>query len=154
MFTSLRVIKKGSYILSVFINIRHKDQEGYTNQTHNSSIFEVTSKIISISLDISNSVDAYNDLEPVLIVRGNNNVDYLDGYSVSFTMSDNSTVITKESFSNIYTTSKPLNFYFRTSGYTIMTVKVTSTDDQSNFQTKDYSLDVSPAIFVFTNINV
>ena len=143
-----------SYILSVFINIRHKDQEGYTNQTHNSSIFEVTSKIISISLDISSSVDAYNDLEPVLTVKGNNNVDYLDGYSVSFTMSDNSTVITKESFSNINTTSTPLNFYFITSGSTIMTVKVTSTDDQSNFQTKDYSLDVSPAIFVFTNINV
>lgn len=154
LFTSLRVINKGTYILSVFINIHYKDQTGNTNQTHNSSAFEVTSKITSISLDISNSVDAYNDLAPVLTVKGNDDVDYLDGYSVSLTMSDDSTVFATGPLSNISTTSTTLNLYFRTSGSTTLIVNVTSTDEESDYLTENFTLNVNPAVFVFSDINV
>jgi len=70
-------------VLSVLISIHSEKQAGNTNQTYETASFTLSSTITSISLEIGSTMDAYKDLSPVLTVKGDGDVDYLDGYSVS-----------------------------------------------------------------------
>lgn len=152
-FNSLRVKNKGTYLLSILIIIHSDNQTGNTNQTYETSTFVVSSEITSISFSLGSTVDTYKDLSPLLTVKGNDDVDYLDGYSVSLTMSDDSSVVTTGSLTDIETSTKTLNFYLKTSGSVVLTVNATSADETSSVS-ETYNLTVNPAIFVFSSIDV
>lgn len=152
-FTGLRIKNQGNYTVSVNVSIQSESQSGTTLQDFESDWFSVNSSITRISLDVNDTVDAYKSLSQVLTVYGDNDQEFLDGYSVVLSVSDGSNIGGLIDYFDVFNTTFELDFYLVTSGSVVLTVEVAANDGNS-IQYQDYNLTVNSGVFVIETINV
>jgi len=151
-FTGLRVKNQGNYTVGINITIQSESQSGYTMQEYESESFTVNSSITSISLDINETVDAYKSLSQLLTVYGDNDQEFLDGYSVVLSVSDGSDIGGIGEYYDVFNSTAILDFYLATSDSIILTVEVMANDGNS-IQYQDYNLTVNSGLFVIEPIS-
>lgn len=150
-FVDLRIENSGYYILTVSVEATYSTYS-YT-QTKSSSGFTVTSSIQSVSITQREDIDQYKDYSYVVTVLGENGYGFLDGFDLTITANDSSTIGGLTDLTGIYASTKTLTLYFTTHGYIEITVQVEQTNDASSASTEQ-SFYSNPAYVEIDSISV
>ena len=150
-FDQFRIIRKGNYYLLTNILIKDKNSNQYKFPFESSS-FSITSSITSMQLKCSPQPEQFIDESCSLDVFGNNNVSYLDGFSVSLNTSDGSTLGNWINILDVKSSSTDLKFYYTSFGVLNLEVSVSSTDKQ--IFTLHKSIDVQASNFLISDLKV
>ena len=150
-FLDLRVENAGVYIVRVTVEATYSTSS-YT-QVISSSSFPVTSSIKSVTITERSIIDQYEDYTYVITVLGENGYDFLDGYNLTITANDSSSIGGLTGLNEIYTSSKTLSLYFTTSGYMNITVEAKEIVGSSEGSVEQ-SFYLNPAYFEINSISV
>ena len=150
-FDELRIIRKGQYYIFTKILIRDSSLNQY-ELSYTSSSFSITSSIVQVLLECNSQHEQFMNEKCSLIVSGNNNQEYLDGFSANLKLSDNSTLGNWIEKIDVYNSSTQLEFYYTSYGNIELEVTVSSSDDQ--ILTNTTRINVQASNFIIGNLKV